>query len=246
MTTINLNRSEIQSRYDRVLFAEGLIEQLPETHEGRNTWLMNYGVRDKAKKLRSDNNVGWDDHTQSAETINGDVIEGTTTRSAVVAAINVGDRFRAKVHTITDNEIPVEHGAVGTVIQVFANSVFLKFEKCGDVFNNETIRKDFEKLPAEHPLAELTNVIKYWSSPWTPGVWWNEFDDAPRLFRLFDSATNYGKGRWVKIDKPPFTPRPDPLEEKAKEISKFLFFDENREVLEKLIKQHFADWEPKE
>lgn len=39
---ILLTAAEIQSGSSRVKWAEGLIRQLPETHEGRNSWLMNY------------------------------------------------------------------------------------------------------------------------------------------------------------------------------------------------------------
>lgn len=40
---IELTPAEIQSGFSRVLWAQGLIVQLPEDHEGRNSWLMNYG-----------------------------------------------------------------------------------------------------------------------------------------------------------------------------------------------------------
>ena len=49
---IFLSKSEIQSGFDRVKFAEGLIRQLPKEHDGRNTWLMNYGISDEAKEIR--------------------------------------------------------------------------------------------------------------------------------------------------------------------------------------------------
>jgi hypothetical protein len=51
--TIKLSKHEIQSGLTRVGNAEGLIEQLPDTHDGRNTWLMNYGVREEAQKIRA-------------------------------------------------------------------------------------------------------------------------------------------------------------------------------------------------
>jgi hypothetical protein len=51
-TEIKLSKHEIQSNLNRVKAAEGLIEQLPETHDGRNTWLMNYGVRETAQAIR--------------------------------------------------------------------------------------------------------------------------------------------------------------------------------------------------
>ena len=45
-TTITLSPSEIQSGHDRVYWAEGLIRQLPEEHDGRNSWLLNH-ARDR-------------------------------------------------------------------------------------------------------------------------------------------------------------------------------------------------------
>lgn len=42
-TVITLTPAEVSSGYDRVQWAEGLIRQLPVDHEGRNSWLMNYG-----------------------------------------------------------------------------------------------------------------------------------------------------------------------------------------------------------
>lgn len=43
---IALTPAELQSGYDRVKWAEGLIRQLPLDHEGRNSWLMNYAEPD--------------------------------------------------------------------------------------------------------------------------------------------------------------------------------------------------------
>lgn len=40
---IHLTPHEVQSGSTRVDWAEGLIRQLPETHDGRNSWLLNYG-----------------------------------------------------------------------------------------------------------------------------------------------------------------------------------------------------------
>lgn len=41
--SIPLDPHEIQSGSTRVDWAEGLIKQLPEEHDGRNSWLLNYG-----------------------------------------------------------------------------------------------------------------------------------------------------------------------------------------------------------
>ena len=43
--SIQLDAFEVQSGLSRVRWAEGLIRQLPEDHDGRNSWLMNYGGR---------------------------------------------------------------------------------------------------------------------------------------------------------------------------------------------------------
>ncbi len=40
---IALTPEEVHSGMDRVRWAEGLIKQLPEDHDGRNSWLLNYG-----------------------------------------------------------------------------------------------------------------------------------------------------------------------------------------------------------
>lgn len=41
-TVIVLTPAEIQSGHSRVKWAQGLIEQLPPDHDGRNSWLLNY------------------------------------------------------------------------------------------------------------------------------------------------------------------------------------------------------------
>ena len=49
---IKLTKSERRSGFNRLMWAECLILQLPEDHEGRNSWLLNYGIRCAARKLR--------------------------------------------------------------------------------------------------------------------------------------------------------------------------------------------------
>lgn len=66
-TTIKLNGAEVQSCYDRVAHAEGLVLQLPLHHDGRNTWLLNFGTGPEAVALRKQRGVRWDDETRSAE-----------------------------------------------------------------------------------------------------------------------------------------------------------------------------------
>lgn len=64
--SIELSRGEIQSRHDRIKWAEGLIRQLPADHDGRNSWLLNYGRGVAGKAMRSQRGLGWDEGTQSA------------------------------------------------------------------------------------------------------------------------------------------------------------------------------------
>jgi len=66
---IVFNGHEIQSNNNRVKHAEGLILQLKNGHDGRNTWLLNYGVSSTAKSMRDLKKLNWDETTQSCETI---------------------------------------------------------------------------------------------------------------------------------------------------------------------------------
>ncbi len=70
MKKIKLNAQEIQSDYNRVSSAEGLIIQLPTDHDGRNTWLLNYGVGSEAKKFRKARGLKFKKKTLSCEIIN--------------------------------------------------------------------------------------------------------------------------------------------------------------------------------
>ena len=67
MNTINLTRAEIQSGHDRQNWAEGLILQLPVDHDGRNSWLLNYGRSQSAIDLRKARKISFNDYTQAAE-----------------------------------------------------------------------------------------------------------------------------------------------------------------------------------
>lgn len=64
---IKLTGREIQSGWSRVRIAESLIEQLPKTHDGRNSWLMNYGVRQEANEIRIINKIEWDEECEAAK-----------------------------------------------------------------------------------------------------------------------------------------------------------------------------------
>lgn len=50
--SIVFTSQEQTSGYNRIRFAEDLIRKLPLHHEGRNTWLINYGSSEEANVLR--------------------------------------------------------------------------------------------------------------------------------------------------------------------------------------------------
>lgn len=68
---VRFSNAEVNSGTTRIRHAEGLISQLPDTHEGRNTWLLNYGIGDEAVELRRRRGVEglWDEKHQCLETV---------------------------------------------------------------------------------------------------------------------------------------------------------------------------------
>lgn len=70
MAKIKLSKSEKQSGLNRVKYAEGLILQLPSDHDGRNTWLLNYGTSEQAVEMRKQRGLKFIKKTQSAKTTN--------------------------------------------------------------------------------------------------------------------------------------------------------------------------------
>lgn len=65
MKKIKLSKAEKQG-LTRVKWAEGLISQLPKTHDGRNSWLLNYGVGEEAEMLRAKRGILFNIKTASA------------------------------------------------------------------------------------------------------------------------------------------------------------------------------------
>lgn len=57
---------DAQSAHDRVQWAEYLIDELPGDHEGRNSWLLNYGTGKEAQALRKIKGITWNRATRSA------------------------------------------------------------------------------------------------------------------------------------------------------------------------------------
>lgn len=61
-----LDLSSINTVVDRQRHAELLIEQLPTDHDGRNTWLLNYGNGHEASSMRFRRKLAWDSANHSA------------------------------------------------------------------------------------------------------------------------------------------------------------------------------------
>lgn len=61
---------ELQSGLSRQRQAENLIIQLPDTHDGRNTWLLNYGTGAEAIERRKARDLNFITSRQAAESRN--------------------------------------------------------------------------------------------------------------------------------------------------------------------------------
>lgn len=94
---IKLTKSEIQSDHSRQQWAESLIEQLPESHDGRNSWLINYGVRLEAQKLRDDRGL-WFDHEYGAVTPGHSHVAGTIIGKDIDECARCGRDIRDRIH----------------------------------------------------------------------------------------------------------------------------------------------------
>lgn len=60
------SKAEMLCGLNRVKWAEGLISQLSPKHEGRNSWLLNFGIGEESVDLRKSRDIKFDDNTQSA------------------------------------------------------------------------------------------------------------------------------------------------------------------------------------
>ena len=65
---IKLTGAEVQSGHNRQDWAETLITQLPVDHDGRNSWLLNYGKGVQSESIRFKRGVEWNEKTESAHT----------------------------------------------------------------------------------------------------------------------------------------------------------------------------------
>lgn len=58
-------QAEEQSAFSRLNWAENLILQLPKNHDGRNSWLMNYGIGTEAANFRKKRNLVFNPETRA-------------------------------------------------------------------------------------------------------------------------------------------------------------------------------------
>lgn len=96
-THIKLTKAEIQSQHSRQRWAEGLIEQLPVGHDGRDSWLMNFGTGDEAKKLREVRGL-WFDPEFGAVSPGHCHVAGTTVGKHIDECARCGRDLRDPIH----------------------------------------------------------------------------------------------------------------------------------------------------
>lgn len=86
-THIQLTPFEIQSGLDRQRGAESLIVLINPEHEGRNTWLLNYGTGQEAQRIRREHKgselLSWNEKTNSLNCVNGNALEASKDADAM-------------------------------------------------------------------------------------------------------------------------------------------------------------------
>lgn len=98
-THIKLTPAEIQGGMSRQKWAEGLIEQLPVGHDGRNSWLMNFGVGEEATKLRAARDLWFDDEFNAVGPTHIHVAGEGKTLTEIDKCRRCGHDIRHSIHT---------------------------------------------------------------------------------------------------------------------------------------------------
>lgn len=68
-----MTEAEFSASVDRLDLAEALIVQFPNTHDGRNSWLMNYGLGEEAQTLRRKRGLKISPRTRAAVRESGEL-----------------------------------------------------------------------------------------------------------------------------------------------------------------------------
>jgi len=82
-------------KMDRQQWAENLILQLPPDHDGRNSWLLNYGRKDVSRKLRRLRGLEFDERSQA---VNPPVAPALTAATGVWEALIAARPFVDRAH----------------------------------------------------------------------------------------------------------------------------------------------------
>src|SRR3954454_25380767 len=90
---IRLTPAEITSGVSRQRWAEGLIQQLPQLHEGRNSWLLNYGLGTEARRLREKHRLAFDPSYDAAADAEPDHPVQSLASDRLDPASELPDRF---------------------------------------------------------------------------------------------------------------------------------------------------------
>ena len=80
---------ETDGTRDRITDAEMLIMQLPNDHDGRNTWLLNYGTGIEAAALRARFGVLHNPATNAAELKDGEMLRIKGGKLCTISALRL-------------------------------------------------------------------------------------------------------------------------------------------------------------
>lgn len=139
---------EIQSGLDRVRYAEGLIRQLPNTHDGRNTWLLNYGQMTASDCLVRSLPIDYvtaDDRPKSAPTPSH-LVELRTTSSVQIEIASLNNRIAGLTAELADATASAAYHA--------RNREKLEIERERD---RKTHNEEIQKLIGERNKAREAN-----------------------------------------------------------------------------------------
>lgn len=98
-THLKLTPAEQQSGSSRQRWAEGLIEQLPGNHDGRNGWLLNFGVGGEAERLRQERGLWFDPEFMAVGPTHIHVAGEGKTLSEIDRCAKCGHDIRHAIHT---------------------------------------------------------------------------------------------------------------------------------------------------
>jgi hypothetical protein len=164
---IRLSNPERNSGLDRVKYAEGLILQLPATHCGRNTWLLNYGYGPEAVRMRQVHNA--ERAQKIAEPAKPEVISTVVlTRDMAIHAMTPRDlqeKFECEWRVYDDHNRP----------NIFAFCADITYHLATTPV--EDVDKTARTLAWEYVKATNPSAAKFY----TPTSWWRNLPELDRV-----------------------------------------------------------------